>query len=167
MAGAGRLGEEPEHGVCILEVVAEAERARAAPRAAIVECDGVPSGAPYRLREIQILLVARQAVQKNERRMRPGAGGEIRDCVDAHAAGRDVQHFHARGMGGVARRIDGDGLRRLRAEGRGGQCDRGDESECSHGRLEAWFGNPMACVPPTVRAAVANDTSTDTYGPGY
>src|SRR5690348_6830292 len=32
--------------------------------------------------------------------------------------------------------------------------------------FEAWLDDRMACVPPTLRAAVANDTATNTYGPG-
>src|SRR6185295_1400812 len=66
LAGVRGIGEVREHGVRVLEIVAESELAGAPPRAAVVERNRVPASAPYRLREVDVLLVAGQYVEEHE-----------------------------------------------------------------------------------------------------
>src|SRR6185437_2636624 len=86
----GRIAQECEHRICVVEVLREPEDAGTAPRSAVVECDRVPTGASHRLREIQVLLVARQPVQQHEGWMHTRTSCQIRDAIYLHAAGWDV-----------------------------------------------------------------------------
>src|SRR5438067_2412413 len=78
-ACGGGIVQKGEHGVRVLEIVGEAKVAWAAPRAAVIHGDGVPSGAPRRLGEVEILLVAGKAVEEHEGGMRARTRGEIRN----------------------------------------------------------------------------------------
>src|SRR6185437_8231581 len=82
------VAHEGEHRIGIFEIAAEMEDARAAPRAAIIDGDGVPSGAADGLGEVEILLVPGKPVEENECRMRAGAGRDVLDAIDVDAAGR-------------------------------------------------------------------------------
>ena len=77
------------HGCDVLEHVTEAELALAAPGAAIVEEHGVPARAAHRLREVEVALVAREAVQQDRGRVRPGARRLVDQAVHARAAARE------------------------------------------------------------------------------
>src|SRR4051812_39407786 len=118
-ARVGGITEEGEDGVGVLEIVGEAEFTGTAPRPAIVDGDRVPSIASHGLCDVEVLLVARQAVKEDEGRVRAGARCEVGDAVDLYTARRDVQDLHARRMRTVARWVDVDGARDLlRREGR-------------------------------------------------
>src|SRR5271155_4298603 len=109
--GVRRIAEIREDGVGVLEVLSEAEHTRTAPRAAIIECDGVPAGAPDGLREIEIFFVSWQAVANDESGVRPGAGGLVDDAINLHAVSWDVEDGHFGRMSCVGGRVGEDGGR--------------------------------------------------------
>ncbi len=122
--GQGRIG--------VLQVLREAEDTGAAPGAAIIDGDHVPPGPADGLGQVQVLLVAGQAVEQDHGGMLAGPGGQIGDAIDLHPMAGNVQHLHARRMGRVRGRVGIDRRRNLAWRGRlggaGGQQKGGGEA---------------------------------------
>ena len=76
--------------------------------------------AAHRLRQVQIALVAGQAVQQQHGRMRPRAGGEEEERVHLRTMAVDQQLLVARRMRRIARRIDDCGAPRIGRHRAGG-----------------------------------------------
>ncbi len=109
----------------VFQAMREGEAAGAAPRAAIVQEDDVPSGAADGLGEIGIVFHAGQAVQQDDGRVRPRAARQIDDGVDVHAMARQREGHEAGGMILVRRRIgDHRSGKRIGERGRGAESQR-------------------------------------------
>ena len=83
LRGVLGLAQEGHRRFGILDRAGEAESAGRAPTAAIVHRQHIPAGAPDRLRQVEILLVAGQAVQQQQRRLgtaRRPPGRTARSC---------------------------------------------------------------------------------------
>ena len=111
--GIAQVGED---SVGVFQILGEAVNARASPRAAVVEGDGVPSGAPDGLGEVEVLFVPRQAVEDHQRGMKAGARGLVGHTVDEQSVAGDVEHGHSCRMRGVNRRVGKDGGRNCLGE---------------------------------------------------
>ena len=72
-----------------------------------MEKQHVPARAPDRLREIEILLVARKSVQQHDRGVGLRSGCEVEEAVDLDVTGRDRDRFHGRRELRIRRRILG------------------------------------------------------------
>jgi len=132
------ITEKGEHGIRVLEIVGEPELTWTAPRAAIVHGNGIPPIASYRLRDVEVLLVAGQSVKQHQRRMNAGARCQVRDAVDLYTTGRNVQDDHPRGMRAVTRRIYVDRARDLLRRERGGRDpEDGNDKQQAHGEVIA------------------------------
>ena len=126
----------------------------AAPRPSIIEGHGIPAGAPNRLRQIEILLVAGQAVQQHHGRVGARAGRDIGDAVDRHPAARDAQHLHARWMGRIDGRVGEDRRRDRRVFSRRDGalaaviCERGGQRRVQHKRRQQDLEKQASCRSP-------------------
>ncbi len=109
--GVGGIAEECDRGLRVFDGVGEREIAGAAPGAAVVRDEDVPSGAANGVGEIHVLFVAGESVEEKYDGMRACAGREIEDSVEARVVADDVGRFHRSGKVFVARRIGGDGGR--------------------------------------------------------
>src|SRR4029453_11466280 len=98
LACIGRIADERDHRLGILQRMREPETAAAAPRASIVYEDRVPPCSTHCLRQIEIALGARQAMEEHEGRVRPRARRRVDDAVDNGAAARNMNDFLASGM---------------------------------------------------------------------
>src|SRR3546814_16276513 len=88
--------------------VGEGEAAGAAPTAAIMEGQDIPSGAAGGLGKVQILLVAGEAVEEEPRRVQAGTGGGVEDRVERPVFGGHGGGGQTGGVGGGGQRGDGD-----------------------------------------------------------
>ena len=102
-----RRARERQRRLAILDRVAEAELAVRAPGPAISESQHVPADPAKRLGEVEIALVAGQAVEQDDRRLGASALGLEQQRIHVRPVRADQQLLVAGRMRGVARWIDG------------------------------------------------------------
>ena len=93
--------------------------------------EDVPAVAAERLGEVDVLLVAGEAVEQDDGGMCLRAGGEKEDTHDAAAVGVDDGFEVLRGCGGIRLGVGGDGVGLLRWR-RGRQEKRAGEERTGH-----------------------------------
>ena len=85
-----------------------------APGAAVVEEEDVVAGAAEGLGDVEVLLVAGEAVEEDDYGMRAGAGGYVDEGVEEGAVAGELEGFEGGGIGfvgGGSWSIGGLGLR--------------------------------------------------------
>src|SRR3546814_6206470 len=82
---------------------------------------------------VQILLVAGEAVEEEQRRVQAGTGGGVEDRVERAVFGGNGEGAHAGGIGGVGRGVAGDGGVDRRFLGGGGYGQR--QRDCQYADL--------------------------------
>ncbi len=116
--GVGGVAEVGDGGVDVFDGVGEGEVAGAAPGAAVVEEEDVVAGAAEGLGEVEILLVAGEAVEEEDYGVRACSGGDVDEGVEEGAVAGELEGFDGGGIGRGVCGIGGDGSRGL---GRGGK----------------------------------------------
>jgi len=111
----GRVAHVGDSGLGVFDGVGEGEVAGRAPGAAIVEVENVPSGAADGLGEVEILLVAGEAVEEDDDGMRACSGGDVDEGVEHGSVAGKLEALHGGGIGlvgcGVGGKRGGSGLR--------------------------------------------------------
>jgi hypothetical protein len=132
LGGVGRIEQEGDRRLAVGAGVGERELAGAAPRAAIVDLQHVPAGPAHGLHQVDIGLVAGEAVQEQQGGVRLVARGQVHQGVDPRAAGREPEGGHVGRMDRIASRIGHHSLgdRREARLGVGGRGEAGQH----HGR---------------------------------
>jgi len=123
-----RVAQERDRGLRVFDAVGERVLPGAAPGSAVMQGQGVPTRTTNRLREIEVLLVTRGAVQQQYGRMRSRAAGQIEHGVHGLAMTDDLQGCHAWRVKGVLGRITGN--RRGRRLGASVRHQKEREEEC-------------------------------------
>ena len=111
-AKSGRIcgiAEEGDGGVRVLDGVGEGKVAGRSPGAAVVEVKDVPAVAADGLGEVEITLVAREAVEKDDSGVWACSRGDIDEAVEERAVAGDLHGLHGGGVGFVGNRIGRDG----------------------------------------------------------
>ena len=123
----GGITQIGDGGLDVFDAVGEGEVAGRAPGAAVVEVEDVPASATNGLGEVEILLVAGEAVEENDGRVRPGARGDVDEGVQEGSVARELKRLHGSRILLVGNWIGGDGG--LRGEGNSGAKEGGGEEE--------------------------------------
>ena len=127
VCGIAQVGDG---GVGVFDGMGEGEVAGRTPGAAVVEVDDVPPIAADGLGEVEIFLVAGEAVQEEDYGMWCRAGSDIGDGVEERAVAGDLEGFEGGGIGLVVGGVGGDGggkLLSIEGERKKGAEKRGGE----------------------------------------
>jgi hypothetical protein len=111
--GVDGIAQVGDGGLCVLDGVGEGEVAGRAPGAAIVEEEDVVAVAAEGLGDVEVALVAGEAVEEDDDGMRAGTFGHIDECVEQGAVAGELEGLHGSGVGFVWRGVGCDGRWRL------------------------------------------------------
>ena len=111
------VAEPGEGSFGVLDAVGEGEGARSAPGAAVVEVEYVPTGASDGLGEVEVPLVAGEAVEEDDGGVRAGAFGGVHEGIEESAVAGELEGFECGGGGFIGDGVRGEGGLGLSGEG--------------------------------------------------
>jgi len=125
--GVGRVAQIGDGGLDVFDAVGEGEVAGRTPGAAVVEVEDVPARAANGLGEVEILLIAGEAVEEDDGGMRACSRGDVDEGVEEGSVAGELKRLHGSRILLVGNWIGGDGG--LRGEGNSGAKEGCGEEE--------------------------------------
>ena len=99
------LPHKRDCSVNILRYMSDGKHTGASPSAAIVHCQHIPTCSPNCLGKVEVLLVARDSMQQDDRRVGPCASRQVEQTIHPNPMTGDQHLRRMRRMGRIRRRI--------------------------------------------------------------